>query len=149
VKPKKHRSCRDPANPPSPGALHLENEQLFDAMTRTVLVVEDEIFIRLDISDYLREHGFDVLEAANARDAMHIVERGTPIDLVFTDVHLPGQMDGLALARFLEANHPEIKIVVTYGHIRSCELPEGFGPLVDKPYERGQIVERIRNALLE
>lgn len=115
-------------------------------MPKTVLVVEDEVFIRIDISDYLREEGFDVLEAADARQALTLLKARGSVDLVFTDVQMPGEMDGIGLARFLAANYPTIKIVVTSGHVRAHEIPK-FGPFVDKPYDRRMIVQRINEAL--
>jgi CheY-like chemotaxis protein len=86
-------------------------------------------------------------EASNAREAIAVLERKGPIDLVFTDVKMPGEMDGIALARFLKTKYPHIKVLVTSGHVRTSELLQDFGSLIDKPYERGRIVERIRNAL--
>ena len=69
------------------------------AMRRTILVAEDEILVRLDISDYFRSKGFSVLEVSNAEDAMRILKSGEPISLVFTDIRMPGALDGLDLAR--------------------------------------------------
>jgi len=69
------------------------------AMRRTILVAEDEILVRLDISDYFRSKGFSVLEVSNAEDAMRILKSGESISLVFTDIRMPGALDGLDLAR--------------------------------------------------
>ncbi|RYE54280.1 MAG: response regulator, partial [Hyphomicrobiales bacterium] len=61
-----------------------------------VLVVEDEALVRIDIADQLSDAGFDVLEAANAAEAIDLLEKNPSIRLVFTDIDMPGSMDGLA-----------------------------------------------------
>src|SRR5215467_9442631 len=63
-----------------------------------VLVVEDEIFIRLDVAEALRTAGFEVIETESAEEAASFIEAGEPVDVVFTDVQLPGLLDGLDLA---------------------------------------------------
>lgn len=124
----------------------LEFAQVSELMSKTILVVEDEVFVRLDIADFLRDQGFEVLEASNAGQALTHLERGARIDLVFTDVRMPGEMDGIGLAKFLKTHHPSIKIIVTSGHVHAHELPQELA-FVDKPYDRGRIVERIKAAL--
>src|SRR3546814_931318 len=83
----------------------------------TVLVVEDEVLIRLMVSDELRDAGFRVVEAANADDAMAYLQAGEPADLVFSDVRMPGSMDGIALAEKLRSDFPHVRIVLTSGHL--------------------------------
>jgi CheY-like chemotaxis protein len=112
--------------------------------TRIVLVVEDDVLIRLDIVSHLRDEGFQVLEAANADDAICILEGRTDIHLVFTDVDMPGSMDGLKLASYVRHRWPPIKLIVTSGHVAIEEnsLPEG-GLFFGKPYERSAIARAI------
>ena len=75
--------------------------------TPTVLVVEDEFLIRAMLSDYLQECGFKVLEGSTADEAVAIIENvDVPIDLVLTDIRMPGSMDGFGLARWVRANRP-------------------------------------------
>jgi CheY-like chemotaxis protein len=71
-----------------------------------VLVVEDEVFIRLDIADALRNAGLIVVEAASADDAAAFVDAGQPLDALFTDVQLPGVLNGLSLVRRVQVRHP-------------------------------------------
>src|SRR5262249_46023715 len=73
-----------------------------------VLVVEDEIFIRLDVSEALRTAGFEVIEAESADDAVGFMEAGEPVDVVFTDVQLPGLLDGFDLANMMRATRPSL-----------------------------------------
>jgi DNA-binding NtrC family response regulator len=82
-----------------------------------ILIVEDEILIRAALSDYLQDCGLKVLEASNAAEAITILKAGqTTIELVFIDVVLPGEMDGLGLAQWIRANYPDIEVMLTSGH---------------------------------
>ena len=110
-----------------------------------VLVVEDETFVRMDVSEMLGAAGFDVLEAANADEAVQMLERHSDIRLVFTDIDMPGSMNGLKLAAAVRDRWPPVKIIATSGHFRIQEgdLPTGalFFP---KPYLPAQIIDAIR-----
>ncbi|WP_407525150.1 response regulator [Methylobacterium oryzisoli] len=125
-----------------------------DAEDRTILVVEDEVLIRLVIADYLRDCGYRVLEASQADEAMAILD--TPdlrIDMVFSDVEMPkGSMDGFGLAQWVRAHHPGIPVILTSGAARSAEIAADLcetGPLMDKPYEPGHVADRIRRLLAQ
>ena len=117
---------------------------------RTILVVEDEIMIRLMISQYLRDSGFDVIEANNAQDAVRVLlER--KVDLVFTDLQMPGSMDGIGLARRIQAEWPDMKVILTSGAVIASALPADLrdrATLVRKPYRLDAITEQIRLLLL-
>jgi CheY-like chemotaxis protein len=114
----------------------------------TVLVVEDEALIRLDVVDCLEEAGFQVKEAANAVEAIRILESRKDIRLVFTDVDMPGSMDGLKLAAYVRDRWPPIKIIVTSGHVsvRPDQIPPG-GRFFGKPYDRPAIAQAIRDMI--
>jgi CheY-like chemotaxis protein len=72
-----------------------------------VLIVEDEALIRVALADFLQDVGFKVLEAANANEAVEIIEKASvPIDLVFTDVRMPGTLDGIELAHWIRTSRP-------------------------------------------
>jgi CheY-like chemotaxis protein len=66
----------------------------------TVLLVEDEVLIRLMLAEELRSHGVQVLEASNAEEALTVLESSLPVHVLFTDIRMPGAMDGVALAKF-------------------------------------------------
>src|SRR5690349_18176135 len=66
---------------------------------KTVLVAEDEVLVRLDISDYLRAHGYNVIEANSAAEAIQVFKSDLEVAVVFTDVRMPGTTDGIDLAR--------------------------------------------------
>src|ERR1700756_2939643 len=82
---------------------------------RVILVVEDDILARVTVADYLRDAGYTVIEAANAAEALQIFASGEPVDVVFTDIQMPGAMDGLMLARWVRDHHPETEVLVTSG----------------------------------
>ena len=105
-----------------------------------VLVVEDELLVRLCAVTALEEAGFGAVEAATADEAIEILERRSDIAVVFTDVHMPGSMDGLKLAHAVRVRWPPIRIIVTSGRgrLEERDLPKG-GRFFPKPYDPGQI----------
>lgn len=115
------------------------------ARTPAVLIVEDEPMVRLCAVETIEEAGFEVIEAANADEAIRILESRRDIRVVFTDVHMPGSMDGLKLAHAVRDRWPPIKIIVTSGRERVAaqDLPAG-GRFFAKPYDPGEIKETLR-----
>jgi CheY-like chemotaxis protein len=111
-----------------------------------VLIVEDEFLLRMDAVGMITDAGFEVVEAANADDAIEILEARRDISVVFTDIQMPGSMDGLKLARAVRGRWPPIKIVATSGlvDVGEKDLPEG-GRFLQKPYE----AEALAGVLLE
>lgn len=105
-----------------------------------VLVVEDDFLLRLDAADMIQAAGFRVIEAGSADEAIAILEARADIAVVFTDIQMPGSMDGLKLARAVRGRWPPIKIIATSGlsHIHEDDLPEG-GRFLPKPYNAMQI----------
>lgn len=91
--------------------------QELDAGPVRVLLVEDELFVRMDIAAALRHAGFQVIEAACADAAMEFIESGEPIDLVFTDIQTPGILDGLALAERVRAKYPLMPVLICSGNL--------------------------------
>jgi CheY-like chemotaxis protein len=110
-----------------------------------VLVVEDETLIRMDIVEQISAADFEVLEASNADEAIAILERDPRIRVVFTDVDMPGSMDGIKLAHAVKGRWPPIKIVVASGHfkVRDEDMPDG-GIFFDKPYNATDVVRTLR-----
>ena len=78
----------------------------------TFLLVEDEVLTRLMLADELRSQGLQVLEASNAHEALTVLQSALPVHLLFTDIRMPGEMDGVALAKFAHAHFPRIKSIV-------------------------------------
>jgi CheY-like chemotaxis protein len=114
-----------------------------------VLVVEDDALVRMVACELVEEAGFVAVEARDADQAVAILERREDIRLVFTDVHMPGSMDGVMLSRLVRDRWPPIHLMVTSGKaiLHEGQLPHGtvfFG----KPYEGGLLVETMRRILL-
>jgi CheY-like chemotaxis protein len=118
---------------------------LFEAKRPVVLIVEDEFLLRMDAVDMIAGAGFEVLEAGNADEAIDILESRRDITVVFTDIQMPGSMDGLKLARAVRGRWPPIKIVATSGHldVKEIDLPEG-GRFLPKPYSLMQVMGVLR-----
>jgi two-component system, response regulator PdtaR len=115
----------------------------------TMLLVEDEVLIRLLIAEELRETGIHVLEASNAGEALVVLQSSLPVHLLFTDVHMPGPMDGLALTRLVRARYPHIKLMVT-----SSQQPQGYAReaadvFIRKPYDLQAAVRQAEKLLAE
>jgi DNA-binding NtrC family response regulator len=120
--------------------------------TPTILVVEDEFLIRAMLRDYLQECGFKVLEGSTADEAVAIIENmGTQIDLVLTDIRMPGSMDGFGLARWLRTNRPSMHVILTSGDAKKAEAAEKLcenATLFEKPLDLEAVVTKIR-AMIE
>lgn len=113
-----------------------------------VLVIEDEALIRMDVAYQLRDEGFKIYEADDASEAIALLERHSDIRLIFTDVDMPGSMDGLALAAAVRDRWPPVRIIVTSGHriIDIADLPDG-SVFFSKPYRHAEIVKSMRELL--
>src|ERR1700710_1358546 len=88
------------------------------AVLPTVLVVEDEMMLRMRAVDMVEDAGFSSVEAVNADDALAILESRSDIDLLFTDIQMPGSMDGLKLAHAVNERWPSIKIILVSGQLK-------------------------------
>lgn len=110
-----------------------------------VLVVEDELLVRMDAMEIIELEGFAALEAKHAEDAILILEQRDDVHLIFTDINMPGSMDGLKLTHFVRNRWPPVKIVATSGHERLSDedLPAG-GKFLPKPYTAGQLGKVLR-----
>jgi PAS domain S-box-containing protein len=116
-----------------------------------ILVVEDNKGLRDVAVRHLHDLGYRTIPAADGTNALEIIEGGAPIDLLFTDVVMPGGMDGRALAEAARRQRPDLKILFTSGFTAaaaSAATDDQFGSnLLSKPYRKGQLARRIRAAL--
>jgi CheY-like chemotaxis protein len=113
-----------------------------------VLIVEDEVLVRIGTRETIETAGFEVVEAGNADEAIAILAARDDIHLIFTDVHMPGSMDGLKLAHFVRNRWPPVKIIAASGQARITEgdLPEG-GRFLHKPYTAAEITTTLRELI--
>jgi CheY-like chemotaxis protein len=121
---------------------------LAESKRPVVLIVEDEFLLRMNAVDMIQAAGFDVVEAANADEAIDILEARPDITVVFTDIQMPGSMDGLKLAHAVRGRWPPIKIVATSGHVSVTQkdLPDG-GRFLPKPYSPHEITGVLRELI--
>ena len=110
-----------------------------------ILIVEDEFLIREDAAETIAKAGFGVVQAGSADEAIAILEARSDIHVVFTDIQMPGSMDGLKLARFVRDRWPPIKILATSGFVKvgTDDLPTG-GMFLPKPYRGPEMVATLR-----
>ncbi|MFC3636031.1 response regulator, partial [Camelimonas fluminis] len=111
----------------------------------TILVVEDEPLIRMDLVDLIEEAGFHTLEARNADDALAIVEGKDGFQVLFTDVDMPGSIDGLELARIVAGQRPDVRIIITSGQTvpTDDEMPAG-AVFLPKPHEASRLADVLQ-----
>jgi len=110
-----------------------------------VLVVEDEPLLRFFAVDILKEAGFNTVEASNADEALRILEGRDDIVIVFTDINMPGSMDGLLLAAAVRDRWPPIRLIITSGLVRrdTFMLPDD-AVFFTKPYEPSKLSATVR-----
>ena len=115
-----------------------------------ILVVEDEMLIRIWAADLLEDNGFSVLEAKDADAALIVLESRPDVKLLFTDVQMPGSLNGMELAQEVHARWPHVLLVITSGRERPsrAEIPDD-GRFVPKPYNAEQLLRQVNDLLLK
>jgi two-component system, response regulator PdtaR len=113
----------------------------------TVLIVEDDPILRFSLATEIGKAGFRVREAASADAAETALETGVPIDVVVTDVEMPGSRDGVALARNVRAVHPHMKVIIASGVAPPAEIVGVADAFFGKPYDTDRVIFRIRALL--
>ncbi|WP_260597175.1 response regulator [Sphingomonas endolithica] len=113
-----------------------------------ILVVEDEPFIRMVAVDLLAEEGRVILEAGSAQEALEVIAAEGRIDLLFTDINMPGELDGLDLAGIAYSRQPDLKVVVTSGatQLADGDIPD-HGVFMSKPYSAGNLARVVKAKL--
>jgi CheY-like chemotaxis protein len=110
-----------------------------------VLIVEDEVLVRLMMAEELRSAGYDVIEAATADEALDALAHISGVSLVITDIRMPGSMDGLRLARLVRTEYPATRILLTSGNFPNVAIDhDGF---FLKPYDPCKMIHHIKTLL--
>jgi len=117
----------------------------------TVLVVEDDVLLRLAASDHFRDAGLAAVEAANGEEAQSVLDAGVAIDLVFSDINMGDGIDGIALATWIAARYADIPVVITSGlqnalNEAQAECPQAKAFIL-KPYDYDALVRRVRGII--
>jgi len=116
----------------------------------TVLVVEDETMVRMPIAEYLRDCGYNVVEAGDASEAIAAMDSEGPISVVFSDIRMPGNMDGFGLAQWFRSHYPSVPVLLTSGYNGGRSLSAAEIPgvrFIEKPYSQIQVERRIASLL--
>ncbi|MFA7305068.1 MAG: response regulator [Hyphomicrobium sp.] len=111
-----------------------------------ILLVEDEILIRLAMADDLRHAGFIVIEASNADEALNVLNTTPDIALVVTDIRMPGRMDGVGLANWVRRHAPLIKIAIVSANVE-IGMDRAFDAVLSKPVLPSDLIARVRKLL--
>jgi CheY-like chemotaxis protein len=115
---------------------------------QVILLVEDEFLVRLAAADYLRDSGYTVIEVSSAGEALTVIASQTQIDLVFSDINLPGWMDGEVFANWLSIRRPDIPVILTSGAVTPTLLRDSdVFRFVSKPYVMADVEQGIRELL--
>ena len=119
-----------------------------NSSTATILVVEDESLVRFNAVEMIEQAGWNALEASNSAEALGVLEDVGPVDVLFTDINMPGEMDGLALATRVHRFHPRTELVITSGKqaLSDQSLPDD-GTFLCKPYGLDELVSIINSKL--
>jgi CheY-like chemotaxis protein len=120
--------------------------------TETVLVVDSEVLVRMVIADYLRECGYRVIEAASVEEAMQVVEQddGGAVNVVLSDVEMPGEQGGFALAQWIRRRRPACNVILASAPARAAQAAGELceqGPMLARPYDPQLVLDRIRGLL--
>jgi DNA-binding NtrC family response regulator len=122
------------------------------ALQETVLVVDDEVLVRMVIAAYLRDCGYRVIEAASAEEARLVIEQDeeAAVNVVLSGVAITGDQGGFALAQWIRSRRPGCQVVLAGTPARAAQAAGDIceqGPMLGKPYEPQQVLDRIRRLL--
>jgi CheY-like chemotaxis protein len=111
-----------------------------------VLVVENDVLLRLVTASNLRDAGFEVIEAADSAEAVLVLD-SMPVDALFSDIDMPGRMDGLALAQWVHQRRLDTRIILTSGGERALGAAEEYASFLPKPYADADVEHLLRSVL--
>jgi CheY-like chemotaxis protein len=106
------------------------------------LVVEDDPLVRFVAVEILADAGFETIEAGDAAQALEVLKRNDPIDVLFTDVRMPGRMNGFELALIAQRKWPELRVIVTSAYFDQSDLPSGTN-FLEKPWTASDLLRRV------
>ena len=116
----------------------------------TILVVEDEPVVRFNAVEIIEDAGWKALEASNSAEALEVLAGDGAVDVLFTDINMPGEMSGLDLAESVHRTHPHVELVITSGKqaLANSSLPDD-GTFLCKPYGADDLVEVLKSKLCQ
>jgi DNA-binding NtrC family response regulator len=111
-----------------------------------VLIVENDVLLRLVTASNLRDAGFEVIEAANCAEAFRVLDC-IPVDVLFSDIDMSGNMDGLALAQWVHRSQADTRIILTSGAARTPGEVKEYASFLPKPYAEKDVERLLRSVL--
>jgi DNA-binding NtrC family response regulator len=129
-------NCASPIGSPQHGRL-------------TILVVEDDILLRMTVTDELRKQGFNVAEAANTDEALSIIQSGVPVNLVLTEIDMTGTQASANLAGTIRTDYPDMRLVIASGHPIETQFDHEVDGFFQKPYDVSKVVDFIKALLVQ
>lgn len=135
--------------PDSPKPSDIEKKGNGHPAPSTILVVEDEVLVRMAVADYLRHCGYRVVEAKTGEEAQAILRAGELVEILFSDIDLGPGINGFELAKWTRENYRDIRILLTSGVTKMAQTAEGLcdGPMFTKPYPYENLGEQIGKLL--
>jgi CheY-like chemotaxis protein len=124
-----------------------ESDQVLDSIEATILLVEDDAMVRNLTHDQLVALGYQVIMAVNGHAALEIVRQRADLDLLFTDIEMPGGMNGVQLAAAAIALRPSLKVLYASGYTEHANNQNSR--LLSKPYRRAELAKQVREVLME
>lgn len=113
-----------------------------------ILIVEDELLIRFMVGEELREAGYDAIEACNADEALAVLKSRVRVDLIISDVRMPGSLDGLGLLAFVRATLPALPVIMMSAHLEPrLAIGDGATRFLAKPFALGDVLDAVRAEL--
>lgn len=129
-------------------AEHVSNSPAAEMRPMTLLVVEDSVTLRFTLAEWLRLSGYIVLEAASGEEAATLIKSVIDIDLVITDVEMPGNMNGYDLALHIQKCHPTLPVIIVSGNALQKKFHAiGVTDFFEKPYNLIQLADRVAQIL--
>ena len=116
-----------------------------EAQKPVILLVEDDVLVRFTTAEVLRDGGFDVLEAVDSSEALALLSTGHPLDLVITDIRMPGHMDGMQLANVLKNARPNLPVALLSSHLQRPDHSADI--FISKPYDPDKLVEVVKRLI--
>lgn len=121
------------------------------ASTKTILVVEDNLLLLEHVVGVIKSLGFNVIEATNGQQALDRLDQGLPIDLLFTDMVMPGGISGRQLAEMAIQKRPGLRVLFTTGYSADAKLSDSILDqevnLLRKPYRRATLIDKLLTGL--
>ena len=127
------------------------NHPVSSEQRQTILVVDDEVIIRTAISEYLRDCGYKVIEAASVDEAVLVLKQAEiTVHIVLSDVEMPGARDGFALAQWVREHRPTLQVILAGSAARATKAAGELcnsGPMLAKPYDPQIVLDQIKRLL--